>query len=157
MVLCPFPQPTTPSQTRPGNRSRSASSETIGHVGCAVTSVAMLVSGHGYVERPKPQRQAQIPRRLCGCGHYLGRGHRHLSAGVYRNLVLCRDTAAPLSQIDAPWPRVSLSWSRSTARLKAGLQTHWVVLYKKQGNDYLMLDPWPHPTESGQDVLLTPL
>jgi hypothetical protein len=30
------------------------------------------------------------------------------------------------------------------------------VLYKKQGNDYLMLDPWPHPTESGQEVLFMP-
>ena len=30
-----------------------SSSETIGHVGCALTSVAMLVSGHGYPETPK--------------------------------------------------------------------------------------------------------
>jgi hypothetical protein len=37
-----------------------------------------------------------------------------------------------------------------------GLQTHWAVLYKKQGNDYLMLDPWSYPTESGQDVPLMP-
>jgi hypothetical protein len=38
----------------------------------------------------------------------------------------------------------------------AGLQTHWVVLYKKQGDDYLMLDPWPHPSESGQNVPMMP-
>jgi hypothetical protein len=31
-----------------------------------------------------------------------------------------------------------------------------VVLYKKQGDDYLMLDPWPYPTESGQEVPLMP-
>ena len=29
------------------------SSETIGNVGCALTTVAMLLSGHGYPETPK--------------------------------------------------------------------------------------------------------
>ena len=27
--------------------------DTIGYVGCALTSVAMLLSGHGYAETPK--------------------------------------------------------------------------------------------------------
>jgi len=34
-----------------------------------------------------------------------------------------------------------------------GLQNHWVVLYAKQGNDYLMLDPWPVPPDSGPVTL----
>ena len=35
-----------------------------------------------------------------------------------------------------------------------GLQNHWVVVYAKQGDDYLIQDPWPYPPESKQ-VLLT--
>ena len=34
-----------------------------------------------------------------------------------------------------------------------GLQNHWVVLYAKQGNDYLMLAPWPIPADSGPVTL----
>jgi SH3-like domain-containing protein len=75
---------------------------------------------------------------------------------VYRNLVLCRDTAAPLSQIDASIAAGQPVLVEVDSSPQAGLQTHWVVLYKKQGDDYLMLDPWPHPTESGQEVLLMP-
>ncbi len=30
------------------------SRDTIGYVGCALTSVAMLISGHGFVETPRP-------------------------------------------------------------------------------------------------------
>ena len=37
----------------------------------------------------------------------------------------------------------------------AGLQTHWVVLYAKQGNDYLMLDPWPYPTDTQAVTLMS--
>ena len=46
-----------------------SSSETIGHVGCAVTSVAMLVSGHGYPETPKT-----LNAKLKARGGYLDTG-----------------------------------------------------------------------------------
>jgi hypothetical protein len=36
-----------------------------------------------------------------------------------------------------------------------GIQTHWVVLYGKQGDDYLMLDPWPYqPDIKKEDFLM---
>jgi hypothetical protein len=31
--------------------------DTIGYVGCALTSVAMLISGHGFIETPKTLNQ----------------------------------------------------------------------------------------------------
>jgi len=133
------------------------SSETIGHVGCALTSVAMLVSGHGYPETPKT-----INAKLKSRGGFVdaaiiwGAVTSIYPQIVYRNLVLCRDTAAPLSQIDASIAAGQPVVVEVDSSPKAGLQTHWVVLYKKQGDDYLMLDPWPHPTESGQDVPLMP-
>jgi SH3-like domain-containing protein len=133
------------------------SSETIGHVGCALTSVAMLVSGHGYPETPKT-----LNAKLKSRGGYVdaaiiwGTVTGIYPQIAYRNLVLCRDTAAPLSQIDAYLAKGQPVLVEVDSSPKAGLQTHWVVLYKKQGDDYLMLDPWPHPTESGQEVLLMP-
>ncbi|RPJ23237.1 MAG: hypothetical protein EHM33_21485, partial [Chloroflexi bacterium] len=36
-----------------------------------------------------------------------------------------------------------------------GIQTHWVVLYGKKGDDYLMLDPWPYqPDITKEDLLM---
>jgi hypothetical protein len=133
------------------------SSETIGHVGCALTSVAMLVSGHGYPETPKT-----LNAKLKSRGGYVdaaivwGAVTGLYPQIVYRSLVLCRDTAAPLAQIDASIAKGQPVLVEVDSSPKAGLQTHWVVLYKKQGDDYLMLDPWPHPTESGQEVPLMP-
>jgi len=134
-----------------------SSSETIGHVGCALTSVAMLVSGHGYPETPKT-----LNAKLKARGGYVdaaiiwGAVTSIYPQVIYRNLVLCRDTAAPLAQIDASIAAGQPVLVEVDSSPNAGLQTHWVVLYKKQGDDYLMLDPWPHPTESGQEVLLLP-
>jgi len=134
-----------------------SSSETIGHVGCALTSVAMLVSGHGYPETPKTLN-AKLKARggFVDAAILWGAVTSMYPQIVYRNLVLCRDTAAPLSQIDASIVAGQPVVVEVDSSPMAGLQTHWVVLYKKQGDDYLMLDPWPHPTESGQDVLLLP-
>lgn len=133
------------------------SNETLGHVGCAVTSVATLVSGHGYPETPKT-----LNAKLKSRGGYVdaaiiwGAVTGIYPQIVYRSLVLCRDTAAPLPQIDAAIAAGQPVLVEVDSSPKTGLQTHWVVLYKKQGDDYLMLDPWPYPTESGQDVLLMP-
>jgi hypothetical protein len=37
-----------------------------------------------------------------------------------------------------------------------GLLTHWVVLYAKDGSDYLMLDPWPYQTDVKKKTYLMP-
>jgi len=134
-----------------------SSSETIGHVGCALTGVAMLVSGHGYPETPKTLN-AKLKARggFVDAAILWGAVTSIYPQIVYRNLVLCRDTAAPLAQIDASIAAGQPVLVEVDSSPKAGLQTHWVVLYKKRGDDYLMLDPWPHPTESGQEVPLMP-
>ena len=151
--------PTNHSQQDPAWKSVKigSSSETIGHVGCALTSVAMLVSGHGYPETPKTLN-AKLKARggFVDAAIIWGAVTSLYPQVVYRNLVLCRDTAAPLSQIDASIAAGQPVVVEVDSSPKPGLQTHWVVLYKKQGSDYLMLDPWPYPTESGQEVKLLP-
>jgi len=131
------------------------SSETIGHVGCALTTVAMLVSGHGYPETPKT-----LNAKLKSRGGYVDAAIiwgavTSIYPGIaFRNLLLCRDTPAPLSQINAAIAAGQPVLVEVDSSPKRGLQTHWMVLYAKKGKDYLMQDPWPHPTESGQEVKL---
>jgi hypothetical protein len=38
----------------------------------------------------------------------------------------------------------------------AGLQTHWVLVYARKGNDYLMLDPYPYQPGTTKEDLLMP-
>jgi hypothetical protein len=126
-------------------------------VGCALTSVAMLISGHGYPETPKTLN-AKLKSRAgyVDASIVWGAVTSLYPQIVYRSLVLCRDTNAPLDRIDASIAAGQPVLAEVDNSPDPGLQTHWAVLYKKQGEDYLMLDPWPHPTESGQEVLLTP-
>ncbi len=131
------------------------SSETIGHVGCALTGVAMLASGHGYPETPKT-----LNTKLKSRGGYVdaaiiwGAVTGIYPQVVFRSLVLCRDTAAPLTKINASLSAGQPVLVEVDSSPNPGLQSHWVLLYAKKGADYLLLDPWPHPTESGQEVKL---
>lgn len=131
--------------------------ETIGFVGCAMTCVAMVSSGHGYPETPRT-----LNTKLKNTNGYVSAAivwgalssiHPQIKT---KPLILCADTDAPLAQIDAAIAAGQPVIVQVDQGPASGLQTHWVVLYKKQGNDYLMLDPWPYPTESGADVLLMP-
>ncbi len=131
--------------------------ETIGFFGCALTCVAMVSSGHGFPETPKTLNQ-----KLKNTNGYVSAAivwgalssiHPQIKT---KPLILCADTDAPLAQIDAAIAAGQPVIVQVDQGPAAGLQNHWVVLYKKQGADYLMLDPWPHPTESGQEVLLAP-
>jgi SH3-like domain-containing protein len=133
------------------------SGETIGHVGCALTSLAMLVSGHGYPETPK-SLNAKLKARggFVDASIVWGAVTGLYPPLVYKTLALCRDTDAPLVQINDSLAAGQPVVVEVDSSPKAGLQTHWVVLYARQGDDYLILDPWPHPAESGQEVLLTP-
>lgn len=154
----PF-SPVSYSQQDPAWKSLKigSSDEAIGHVGCALTSVAMLLSGHGYPETPETLNAGLKTR-----GGYVdasiiwGAVTSLYPQVVYRSLVLCRDTNAPLAQIDTYLAAGQPVLAEVDNSPNPGLQTHWVVLYKKQGEDYLMLDPWPYPAESGKEVPLMP-
>jgi hypothetical protein len=131
-------------------------SDTIGYVGCALTSVAMLLSGHGYSETPKSLNQ-----KLKNVNGFVGAGIRWGTVSqIYPNVTLkafipCSTSDAPLAQIDAAiaagQPAI-VQVDRSPAE---GIQTHWVVLYGRKGDDYLMLDPWPYqPDLTKEDFLM---
>src|SRR5215211_258109 len=131
-------------------------SDTIGYVGCALTSVAMLLSGHGYAESPKSLNQ-----KLKNVNGFVSAGIRWGAVSqVYPNVTLkayipCSTSDAPLAQIDAAITAGQPAIVYVDSSPADGIQTHWVVVYKKKGDDYLMLDPWPYqPGTAKEDLLM---
>lgn len=130
--------------------------DTIGYVGCALTSVAMLLSGHGYAETPKTLNQ-----KLKNVQGFVSAAIRWNSVSqVYPNVrvksnISCTTSPAPLELIDAAIEAGQPAIVQVDSSPAEGIQTHWVVVYEKQGDDYLMLDPWPYqPDLTKQDPLM---
>jgi hypothetical protein len=133
------------------------SSLTLGTDGCAVTDLTMLVNGYGFNETP-----SSMNRKLKD----MGSGNGFLGALVvwagltrafpkilFRKIVICRDQPSPAAEInsslDAGQPLI-VEIDRSPS---PGLQNHWVILHGRQDKDYLILDPWPQPPDSGPVTL----
>ena len=131
--------------------------DTIGYVGCALTSVAMLVSGHGFIETPKT-----LNKKLQNVGGFASAGIRWGAVSqIYpqinmKSFISCASTDAPLGQIDASIAAGQPVIVMVDNTPAPGLSTHWVLLYAKEGNDYLMLDPWPYQTDITKKTNLMP-
>jgi hypothetical protein len=130
--------------------------DTIGYVGCALTSVSMLVSGHGYAETPRT-----LNEKLKSANGFVSSGIRwdvvnkvHPQITLREN-ISCENTDAPLAKIDAALASGQPVVVRVDSSPAAGLQWHYVLLYARKGNDYLMLDPWPYkPGTAKEDLLM---
>jgi hypothetical protein len=131
--------------------------DTLGYVGCALTSVATLLSGHGFTETPKSLNQ-----KLKNINGFAGAGIRWGSVSqlypqvTVKSIIACADTPAPLAQIDAAIAAGQPAIVMVDSTPAPGLLTHWVVLYARKGDDYLMLDPWPYQTDVTKETLLMP-
>jgi hypothetical protein len=130
--------------------------DTIGYLGCALTSVAMLLSGHGYAETPKTLNQ-----KLKSAQGFVSAAIRWSSVSqIYPNVTVrsnisCTTSPAPLELIDAAIAAGQPAIVQVDSSPADGIQTHWVVLYDKKGDDYLMLDPWPYqPDLTKEDLLM---
>jgi hypothetical protein len=130
--------------------------ETIGYVGCALTSVSMLLSGYGFSETPHSLNQ-----KLKDKQGFAGSGIRwdvvsqvHPQVKLQAN-IRCETSDAPLGQIDAALHAGQPVIVRVDASPNPGLQWHYVLVYARQGEDYLMLDPWPYrPGTDKPDILM---
>ena len=130
--------------------------DTIGYVGCALTSVAMLLSGHGYSETPKT-----LNEKMKANQGFVSSGIRwDVVAKVHPQITLkenipCELTDAPLAKIDAAIAAGQPVVVRVDSSPAPGLQWHYVMVYARQGNDYLMLDPYPYsPGTAKPDLLM---
>jgi len=130
--------------------------DTIGMYGCALTSVAMLTSGHGYRETPKT-----LNEKLKAANGFVSSGIRwdvvnkvHPQIALKEN-ISCENTDAPLSRIDAALTAGQPVVVRVDSSPAPGLQWHYVMVYARKGNDYLMLDPYPYqPGTAKEDLLM---
>ena len=129
--------------------------DTIGYVGCALTSLAMLLSGHGFTESPRSLNQ-----KLRNVNGFVGAGIRWGSVTQVYSLMSLKayipsiNSDAPLAQIDAALAAGQPAIVMIDGAPASGIQTHWVVLYARKGEDYLMLDPWPYQTDVTRENLL---
>ncbi|MCB8945970.1 MAG: SH3 domain-containing protein [Ardenticatenaceae bacterium] len=119
------------------------SSLTISQVGCLLTSMAMVVNHYGGSTTPAALndlmksrngfsgawvKSAQVPSAFPQLGM---QRQKHVESGPM-----------PMDLIDQGLAAGSLIVVRVDWSADPGIQGHWVVLYKKEGNDYLIWDPW---------------
>jgi len=132
-------------------------SDTIGYIGCALTSVSIMLSGHGYTETPKSLNQ-----KLKNVDGFAGAGIRWYQVSQLhpqvriKSIIACGDTPAPLAQIDAAIAAGQPAIVQVDSTSAPGVLTHYVVLYARKGNDYLMLDPWPYQPDIKKETYLMP-
>lgn len=143
------------------NKKLGFSSYTIGTDGCTLTCLTMLLNGFGHTESP-----ATMNDKLKSLGNGNGFVGGLIAWGglpvlfpefSLRKITVCRENTqkAPLDEIDAALELGQAVIVEVDQSLAAGIQNHWVVLHKKEGNDYLMNDPWPFPAD-GKPTLLAP-
>lgn len=136
------------------NDALGDSSETLMKSGCAVTSVAMYLSGWGYPETPRTLNQ-----KLKHNGGFVGAGIAWWAVGkLYpqvkvRSTGLLTNTDAPLAEIDA-----SLAAGQPVVVLidyapDPDLDWHYVLIYEKRDNDYGILDPFPLSEPNGVSLM----
>ena len=131
--------------------------DTIGYIGCALTSLAMYSSSWGFTETPTTLNQKLTTNGGITSDELLvwGAISKLYPQIQSTGLTICTNTDAPISQINASLAAgqpviVEVDYSPD-----AGLQTHWVFLYAQQGNDYLIQDPFPFPPETTPVTLMT--
>lgn len=130
-------------------------SVTIGKFGCLLTCLTMVANSYGNKETP-----STLNERMKNVGGFQGPLimpallPNALSNIAFKRYTQSRDYPAPINEIDSALARdfpviVEVDYSPNP-----GLQNHWVVIYEKKGDDYLIRDPWPFPAEA-KEVTLT--
>ncbi len=119
------------------------SSETIGGWGCLLTSVTMMLNGLGYNETP-----LTVNEKMKGSGGFQGAffipsmlPYAYPNC-VYKGMQPCENSPAPLADIDAAVAAgrpviLQVDWNK-----EAGIQTHFVLVKERVGEDYSLYDPY---------------
>ena len=140
-----------------GSKSLGNSNETIKGWGCLLTSVTMMLNGIGYDETP-----ATVNDKMKARGGFQGAffipsvlpyAFPNL---IYKDMEPCEAFPAPIARIDAAVAQgkpviLQVDWNK-----QAGVQTHFVLVKEKKGDDYILYDPYRYGGDGpGKDVLLT--
>jgi hypothetical protein len=139
------------------NTKLGNSSETIGGWGCLLTSVTMMLNSIGYNETPE-----SVNEKMKKAGGFQG---AFFIPSVlpfvwpncaYRDMQPCESFPAPTAQIDAAVAQgkpviLQVDWNK-----QAGIQTHFVLVKEKKGDDYVLYDPYKYGGDGpDKEVLLT--
>ncbi|MGE5464780.1 MAG: hypothetical protein ACM3PS_15570 [Syntrophothermus sp.] len=133
------------------------SNETIGGWGCLLTSATMMLNGIGYNETPESVNNKMIKAGGFQGALFIPSFLPYLWPNcIYRDMQSCENSAAPIALIDAAIAAgkpviLQVDWNK-----QAGIQTHFVLVKEKRGNDYVLYDPYKYAGDGpSRDVLLT--
>jgi len=138
------------------NTKLGNSNETIGGWGCLLTSATMMLNGIGYSETPET-----VNEKMKNAGGFQGAFFIPSILpyvwpnAAYRDMQPCETSPAPIAQIDAAVAAgkpviLQVDWNK-----QAGIQTHFVLVKEKKGNDYVLYDPYKYPGDNpDKEVLL---
>jgi hypothetical protein len=127
---------------------------TIGQFGCLLTSITMVANGFGYQETP-----ASLSDKMAAAGGFSGGLIRPTHVGNvlpgmrYQKRIQCNNPPAPLTEIDAVLASGLPVIVKVDSLPAAGMQDHWIVIYAKEGDDYLIQDTWRYPAETKRVTL----
>lgn len=118
---------------------------TISQVGCLLTSLAMVLNHYGSSVTP-----ASLNDTMKASGGFNGAWIKSAQVpGAFPQLgmkrqkwVECEYKPAPMDWVDQGLATGSLILVRVDWSADPGIQGHWVVIYAKEGDDYLIWDPW---------------
>lgn len=139
------------------NVKLGSSAETIGGWGCLLTSVTMMLNGIGYNETPE-----SVNEKMKRAGGFQGAFFIPSVVPyiwpncVYRDMQSCESYPAPIAQIDAAVAAgkpviLQVDWNKDQ-----GVQTHFVLVKEKKGDDYILYDPYKYGGDApDKEVLLT--
>lgn len=139
------------------NTQLGSGSETIGQWGCLLTSCTMMLNGIGYSETPET-----VNEKMKKSGGF--QGSLFIPSVLsyiwpncaYRDTQPCETFPAPIAQIDAAVATgkpviLQVDWNK-----QVGVQTHFVVVKEKKGDDYVLYDPYKYGGDGpDKEVLLT--
>jgi len=133
------------------------SGETIGSWGCLLTSTTMMLNGIGYNETP-----VTVNEKFKNAGGFNGALFMPSFLPyvwpncAYRDMQPCESYPAPIAQIDAAVAAgkpviLQVDWNK-----QQGLQTHFILIKEKKGEDYSIYDPYKYSGDGpDKEVLLT--
>jgi len=133
-------------------------SSTIGGFGCLLTSMTMCATHYGATDLSPGllnDKMKAIGGFQAGTAFIVGWMIGNIVPGMSLDYRACSGAAAPLAEIDANIAQgrpaiIEVDWSP-----QSGVQTHYMVVYGKDGSDYLVYDPYPFPVTNGQIKLST--
>lgn len=128
---------------------------TIGGYGCLMTSMTMVASVYGFGDNPDTVNDKMKAISAFQAAYIIPGSFPSVANGTrYVNYLVCTNAPAPMAEIDNYLVQgkpviVQVDYNPSTPTIEG----HWIVLTAKQGEDYLIQDPWPFPVRQGETLM----